>query len=99
MDTTQLNHSNSPPNSNVRQCEVAAAINGGTAAAVKRHRSISLSQKNQIPQMKVPKIHKRKPKTYKSVISDIFDGKATFFDFRIFMKLHRGSQGADCWPN
>jgi len=56
-----------------------SGVSSGTAEqppsnnAVKRHRSISLSQKNQVP--KAPKICKRKPKTYKSVVSDIFDGK------------------------
>ena len=54
-----------------------------TNNAVKRHRSISLSQKNQVP--KAPKICKRKPKIYKSVVSDIFDGERSGF-FEVGLK-------------
>ena len=50
----------------------------GASGGVKRHRSVSLNQKPDSQHhhlIKAPKIHKRKPKTYRSVISDIFDGK------------------------
>ena len=66
-----------------------SGVSSGTAEqppsnnAVKRHRSISLSQKNQVP--KAPKICKRKPKTYKSVVSDIFDGERSGF-FEVGLK-------------